>query len=74
MTLIIGIRCKEGVVLGADGAATLTNAQLQPTIQMPVKRKLQIFSGQVVVGVSGDVGLAQRFGQAIGDAWANKSL
>jgi ATP-dependent protease HslVU (ClpYQ) peptidase subunit len=74
MTLIIGIRCKEGVVLGADGAATLTNAQLQPTIQMPVKRKLQVFSGQVVVGVSGDIGLGQRFGQAIAEAWANKAF
>ncbi len=39
MTLIIGIKCKDGVVLGADGAATVTDSQLQPTIQMAVKKK-----------------------------------
>ena len=51
MTLIIGIKCKDGIVLGADGAATL-GAMGQRTILQPMK-KLEIISSAMVLGVSG---------------------
>jgi 20S proteasome alpha/beta subunit len=73
MTLIIGIKCKDGVVLGADGATTFTNVVGQPTVTVPAK-KLQVLSGSVIVGVSGDVGLAQMFAKAIGDAWQRREF
>jgi 20S proteasome alpha/beta subunit len=59
MTLIIGIKCKDGVVLGADGAATY-GVMGQPTIRQPTRKKLHLLGTQGVVGVSGFVGLSQR--------------
>src|SRR5713226_9041619 len=66
MTILIGIRCTDGVVLGADGAATFVtgNAGSQFTIRQPV-RKLQIVSEQLVIGTSGSINLGQRFFEAL---------
>jgi len=58
MTLIVGIKCSDGVVLGADGAATFGNLG-QHTIRQPV-RKLTLVQNRLIVGVSGPVGLGQR--------------
>jgi 20S proteasome alpha/beta subunit len=60
MTLIIGIKCKDGVVLGADGAATL-GYMGEPTIRQQVRKKLRLLDAQTVLGVSGPVGIGQRF-------------
>ncbi len=58
MTLIVGLKCSDGIVLGADGAATLGVMGHQTARQ--TTKKLTILSESVVVGVSGPVGLAQR--------------
>jgi 20S proteasome alpha/beta subunit len=60
MTLIIGIKCSDGIVLGADGAATF-GVMGDHTIRQPVRRKLWLLGTQMVVGVSGPVGIGQRF-------------
>ncbi len=60
MTLIIGIKCKGGIVLGSDGAATY-GVLGQSTIRQAVKKKLRLLGTQGVVGVSGSVGIGQRF-------------
>ncbi|HEV3448322.1 MAG TPA: hypothetical protein VG099_27040, partial [Gemmataceae bacterium] len=67
MTLIIGIKCSNGVVLGADGAATL-GSMGQPTVRQPVK-KLTVLEDKVIVGVSGWVGLGQRIQSEIEGLW-----
>ncbi len=64
MTLIVGIRCTDGIVLAADGAATLGSLGQQTAQQRTVK-KLTILPGSLVVGVSGPVGLSQRFQAAL---------
>jgi 20S proteasome alpha/beta subunit len=57
MTLIIGIKGKDGIVMASDGAATLgsmgQSTALQPT------RKLSVIKEKLVIGVSGPVGLGQ---------------
>jgi len=58
MTLIVAVKCRDGIVVGADGAATL-GSMGQMTVRQPVK-KLGIISDEVIVGVSGHVGLGQR--------------
>lgn len=58
MTLIVGVKCKDGIVIGADGAATYGGLGNRTIIQPT--RKLTIVNGRVIVGVSGAVGLAQR--------------
>ena len=59
MTLIVGIRCANGIVVGADGAATLGSMGTFTAQQKTVK-KLSILQGRIVVGVAGAVGLGQR--------------
>ena len=61
MTLIVGIKCADGVVVGADGAATLGNPTFgQQTVLQPVT-KLQTISEKIIMGVSGPVGLGQLY-------------
>lgn len=60
MTLLIGIKCTDGVVVAADGATTFGNSLGTRTIRQP-SRKLAIVNDRMVVGVTGAVGLQQRF-------------
>lgn len=45
---------------GADGAATYGTIGGVQTIRQPIKKKLQLIGSQLIVGVSGAVGLGQR--------------
>jgi Proteasome subunit len=68
VTLIVGIRCSDGVVLGADGAATL-GAMGAQTAQQKTVKKLSILKRKIVVGVSGPVGIGQRVRALIEDEY-----
>lgn len=72
MTLIVGIKCQDGIVLGADGAATL--GVLGQTTARQVTKKLDILKESIVLGVSGPVGLAQRIRGDIETLWEKKQL
>jgi len=72
VTLIVGIKCSDGIVVAADGAATL--GVMGQTTARQTTKKLNILSGSVVLGVSGPVGLAQRFEGEIEALWENKKL
>ena len=72
MTLIIGIKCSDGIVLGSDGAATL-GAMGQFTVRQPTK-KLFIHQDCIVVGVSGPVGLGQRIDDMFDRLYSGKEL
>src|SRR5689334_4651389 len=72
MTLIVGIKCSDGIVVGADGAATF-GALGQQTIRQNV-HKLTILSHKVIVGVSGPIGLGQRINGRVGDLYSNNTL
>ncbi len=67
MTLIIGIKCKDGIVMGSDGAATL-GTMGQRTIVQPIK-KLEIISKSIILGVSGPIGIGQIFNGVIKNLW-----
>ena len=67
MTLIVGIKSRDGIVMGADGGATLGDIP-QTTVMQPIK-KLEIISESVVIGTSGHVGLGQQFRAAIEKVW-----
>ena len=73
MTLIIGIKCSDGVVMGADSAATLGTATGLSTVIQHIN-KLHILQGHMVMGVSGQVGLAQLYLDQIDGLWKNKKL
>jgi Proteasome subunit len=72
VTLIVGIKCKDGALLAADSATTVVNVAGQSTIQTPLRKKLQILADQLIVGVSGDVGLGQAIAGVIEMAWRNR--
>ena len=60
MTLIIGIKCRDGIVLGADSAATLGDALGQSTVVQSTN-KINVIADRILIGVSGPVGLSQLF-------------
>jgi hypothetical protein len=72
LTLIIGIQCSDGVVIGSDGVATL-GALGNQTVSQPIK-KLSIIDGSVILGVSGPIGLGQRFHGELRALWDGKKL
>ena len=68
MTLIVGIRCVDGVVMGADSAMTFGNASHYATIMQTYRQKLSILCGRdtsAIVGGSGFVGHSQRFEKTV---------
>lgn len=68
MTIVVGIRCVKDVVIGTDSAATLASAH-QPTIQKPLRQKIEIIQDQVIVAGTGEVGLGQRFVDTVEHSW-----
>ena len=73
MTLIVGIKCLDGIVMGADGAATFATVTGSHTVLQPVT-KLRILQSKVLMGVSGQVGLSQLFCDGVKGAWDNKEF
>lgn len=65
MTLIIGIKCVDGIVLGADSAQTMPGYIQQST------RKIEIIGSDFVIGSSGSGHIAHQFRWAIEEAMAS---
>jgi hypothetical protein len=62
MTLIVGVKCSDGIVLGADTSATYgTPLGQQSTIRQDTATKLGIIFNQVALGVSGPISLSQSY-------------
>ena len=68
MTVVVGIKCKDGVVIGADSSATLGQAPNFRTIEQKIK-KIHVVGNRVIVAGTGQVGLGQRFGDLVRAAW-----
>lgn len=68
MTLIVGIRCHEGVVIGADSAATMGAPLGAPTIQQSMP-KLDLLRERAIFGTSGAVGLRQMILEKLDQRW-----
>lgn len=60
MTLVIGVKCSDGVVMVADSAATFGYIG-QHTIWQPTSEKVEVVDSRGLIAVSGPVGLGQRF-------------
>jgi hypothetical protein len=65
MTLIVGVKCSDGVVLGADSSATYATSGVQPTIRQDTQTKLHVAQDKVIVAVSGPVGLLQSYSDEV---------
>jgi 20S proteasome alpha/beta subunit len=73
MTLIIGIKCEDGIVVASDAAATFGSVGTGQTIRQETK-KLRIIENRIVLGTSGQVGLGQRFAAELQDCYSHKEL
>lgn len=71
MTLLIGIRCKDGVVVAADSAVTFGTLGGN-TIEQKTQ-KIEIIGGALILAGTGAVGLAQRFSAQLEGLHATKA-
>lgn len=63
MTVLVGVLCEGGVVVGTDSSATL-GTPFGRTVEQPT-RKITIVDDSVIVAGTGEVGLDQRFVQVV---------
>lgn len=64
MTLIVGVICRDGVVIGADSVATAGTA-----IEHHVSDKITIEEDDVIVACSGSAGLSQLIKEELSGRW-----
>ena len=67
MTLLVGIRCTDGVVIAADSAVTFGAGQM--TTISDSQCKIEIIQDQLIVAGTGQVGLGQRFRWVVDRVW-----
>lgn len=72
MTAIVGVLCKDGVVLGTDSSTTFTQGQFR-TIEQP-SDKIHIVGDRIIVAGTGQVGLGQRFTDIVQGSWEKKEF
>lgn len=69
MTVLVGVLCSDGVVVGADGSATFTAGQMRTVEQRT--HKLTVVHDHVIVAGTGAVGLNQRFARCVEVRWVD---
>lgn len=67
MTIIIGLLCQDGVVIGSDSSATFASGNTR-TIEQQIK-KVCIIDEHIIVAGTGQVGLGQRFQAIVETYW-----
>jgi 20S proteasome alpha/beta subunit len=71
VTAVVGIKSKDGIVIGADSAATFEAARGFPTIEQEID-KIFIIENAVIVAGTGEIGLQQRFCDIVRSAYKEK--
>ena len=66
VTLIIGVKCEDGVVVGADSIRTFGSR-----IEQEVSNKIEIADDDIIIGTSGVVGLSQLIKDELRRIWNN---
>ena len=74
MTLIVGIKCKDAVVIGSDSAVTLgpVAGSTTNTISQTMPEKIDVIDKRVIVAFSGYVGMGQRFVNVVKSYWQER--
>lgn len=72
MTAIVGVLCRDGLVIGTDSSTTFGTG-FGPTIEQPTE-KLSIIEKAVIVAGTGQVGMGQRFNRIVEVAWGKKAF
>jgi 20S proteasome alpha/beta subunit len=72
LTILVGVLCRDGVVIGTDSSATFQVGNIK-TIEQPIT-KIEIIDRRIIVAGTGSVGLQQRFISVITKLANNKQL
>lgn len=72
MTVLVGLYCTDGVVVGTDSAATFTHGHT-PTISQ-LTTKIETIEDRLIVATTGSVGLGQRLEHHIAEEWRDKGF
>lgn len=72
MTVLVGIRCSDGIVIGSDSSSTFGGAGFS-TIEQPSK-KIHTIENRMVLAGTGQVGLGQRFRYVIEKGWKDRQF
>jgi hypothetical protein len=73
VTLIVGILCRDGVVMASDSAATF-GAGGRPTIGQQIIRKVHRLNEHVLFSSTGAVGMAQLLADKVASLWGDGTL
>lgn len=72
MTLLVGIRCSDGIVVAADQAVTFAAGQSRTIADRACK--VDVIDNKLIVASTGEVGFGQRFRERVSTLWAGKAL
>jgi 20S proteasome alpha/beta subunit len=72
MTAIVGVLCRDGLVIGADSSATFAAGTIK-TVEQPVE-KLTITGNCVITAGTGQFGMLQRFNHIVAEAYTKGKL
>jgi len=61
MTVLIGVLCKNGIVIGSDSVATCSSGPSSPTMEVGPVRKIEIIEDKIITATTGSIGLSQRY-------------
>lgn len=59
MTILVGVKCTDGIVIGADSMTTSAMGT-SPLVQVPEADKLQPLGADAILACTGQIGLSQR--------------
>jgi hypothetical protein len=59
VTIIVGVKCTDGIVIGSDSIAT-SAAGVTPIMQIESNDKIRIFADKIVIATTGSIGYTQR--------------
>lgn len=71
MTILVGILCKDGVVIGSDSSVTFGTPGGH-TIEQSA-RKIEVINGCMILAGTGQVGYGQRFHHQLTEGYAKKA-
>jgi hypothetical protein len=74
MTVLVGVACQDGVIIGTDSAMTSMAGPMHRTVQETDCEKIDIHFGEIITATTGAIGLAQRFRHELETLLAGKEL
>lgn len=69
MTLVIGVLCGDGIVIGADSIATYATPRGQYTVEQEMDSKVHKIDDRMLYAFSGDIGLGQDVMHSVSKSW-----